>query len=92
MPAVLKGKILVSGCNGFVAVWVVKQLLEDGYTVRGTVRKASAIPYLKDLFSSYGDRFEVVIVPDITTVRRHQRVKYIDNADLASRSTRSTKR
>ncbi|GJE89213.1 aldehyde reductase [Phanerochaete sordida] len=66
MPAVTKGKVLVSGCNGFVAVWVVKQLLEDGYTVRGTVRKDSAIPYLKDLFKSYGDRFEVVIVPDIT--------------------------
>ncbi|EKM51496.1 uncharacterized protein PHACADRAFT_199005 [Phanerochaete carnosa HHB-10118-sp] len=66
MPAVPKGTVLVSGCNGYVAVWVVKQLLEDGYTVRGTVRRESSIPYLKDLFGSYGDRFENIIVPDIT--------------------------
>ncbi|GJE99866.1 NAD(P)-binding protein [Phanerochaete sordida] len=66
MPAVLNGNVLVSGCNGFVAVWVVKQLLEEGYAVRGTVRRESAIPYLKELFKSYDARFEVVIVPDIT--------------------------
>ncbi|GJE97179.1 NAD(P)-binding protein [Phanerochaete sordida] len=66
MPAVTKGKVLVTGCNGFVALWVVKQLLEDGYAVRGTVRRESATPYVKDLFKSYGDRFEVMIVPDIT--------------------------
>ncbi|EKM52532.1 uncharacterized protein PHACADRAFT_149258 [Phanerochaete carnosa HHB-10118-sp] len=66
MPAVNKGKVLVSGCNGFIAVWVVKHLLEEGFSVRGTVRRESSIPHLKDLFSSYGDKFEVVIVPDIT--------------------------
>ena len=69
MPAVNKGKVLVTGCNGYVAVWVVKTLLEEGFSVRGTVRRESAIPHLKELFSSYGDKFEVVIVPDITKVR-----------------------
>ena len=68
MPAVTKGKVLVSGCNGYVAVWVTKQLLEEGYSVRGTIRRENAIPYLKELFGSYGGRFEVVIVPDITKV------------------------
>lgn len=68
MPAVTKGKVLVSGCNGYVAVWIVKQLLEDGFAVRGTVRRETAIPYLSNLFESYGDRFEVVVVPDITKV------------------------
>ena len=72
MPSVPQGKILVTGCNGYVAVWVVKQLLEGGYAVRGTVRRASAIVYLQKLFESYGPRFEVVIVPDITKVRRHR--------------------
>lgn len=67
MPAVPQGKVLVTGCNGYVAVWVVKQLLEDGYSVCGTVRRASAVAYLQWLFESYGSRFEVVIVPDITT-------------------------
>ncbi|GJE86762.1 NAD dependent epimerase/dehydratase family protein [Phanerochaete sordida] len=66
MPAVNKGKVLVTGCNGYIAVWVVKSLLEEGFAVRGTVRRESAIPYLKELFSQYGDKFEVVVVPDIT--------------------------
>ena len=68
MPAVNKGKVLVTGANGYIAVWVVKYLLEEGFSVRGTVRRESAIPHLKQLFGSYGDKFEVVIVPDITKV------------------------
>ncbi|THG95051.1 hypothetical protein EW026_g6529 [Hermanssonia centrifuga] len=32
MPAVNSGKILVSGANGYIAVWVVKKLLEQGYS------------------------------------------------------------
>ncbi|KAL3686917.1 hypothetical protein R1sor_013226 [Riccia sorocarpa] len=30
--------VVVTGANGFIASWVVKFLLERGYTVRGTVR------------------------------------------------------
>ncbi|KAL2607779.1 hypothetical protein R1flu_026352 [Riccia fluitans] len=30
--------VAVTGANGFIATWVVKLLLERGYTVRGTVR------------------------------------------------------
>lgn len=69
MPAITTGKVLVTGSNGYIAVWVVKNLLEEGFSVRGTVRRESSIPYLKQLFASYGDRFELVIVPDITKVR-----------------------
>ncbi|KAI0088795.1 NAD(P)-binding protein [Irpex rosettiformis] len=66
MPAIQSGKVLVSGANGYVAVWVVKKLLEEGYTVRGTVRSEKSIPYLKQLFDSYGDKVEFIVVPDIT--------------------------
>ncbi|KAI0776383.1 hypothetical protein BC629DRAFT_1594890 [Irpex lacteus] len=66
MPALQSGKVLVSGANGYIAVWVVKKLLEDGFAVRGTVRSEKSIPYLQQLFSSYGDKVEFVIVPDIT--------------------------
>lgn len=69
MPALQSGKVLVSGANGYIAVWVVKKLLEDGFAVRGTVRSEKSIPYLQQLFSSYGDKVEFVIVPDITLVR-----------------------
>ncbi|EIW85968.1 D-lactaldehyde dehydrogenase [Coniophora puteana RWD-64-598 SS2] len=67
MPTVQPpAKILVTGANGFVAVWVVRTLLERGYTVRGTVRSADKGEHLKKLFSSYGDKLELVVVEDIT--------------------------
>lgn len=70
MPAVPPGsKVLVSGANGFIAVWVVRDLLERGYSVRGTVRSEGKATHIRKLFESYGDKFEVAIVSDITKVR-----------------------
>ncbi|CAL1710467.1 unnamed protein product [Somion occarium] len=65
MPAVQSGKVLVSGANGYVACWVIKSLLEQGYSVRGTVRSESKGAYTRKLFASYRDRFELVIVEDM---------------------------
>ncbi|KAG6884849.1 hypothetical protein C0993_007782, partial [Termitomyces sp. T159_Od127] len=59
-------KVLVSGANGFVAMWIVRKLLEKGYAVRGTVRSADKGKYLQDYFQSYGTKFEIAIVEDIT--------------------------
>lgn len=72
MPAVAASsttKVLVSGANGYIAVWVVRKLLEKGFAVRGTVRSDAKGVFLKETFKSYGDKFELVIVPDITKVR-----------------------
>jgi uncharacterized protein YbjT (DUF2867 family) len=70
MPAVNPGsKVLVSGANGFVATWIVRVLLERGFSVRGTVRSESKAGYLRKVFSSCGDKYEVVVVEDITKVR-----------------------
>jgi nucleoside-diphosphate-sugar epimerase len=33
-----KGKVCVTGASGFIASWLIKQLLESGYHVVGTVR------------------------------------------------------
>ncbi|KAI0078018.1 NAD(P)-binding protein [Panus rudis PR-1116 ss-1] len=66
MPAVPSGKVLVSGANGFVATWVIKTLLEQGYSVRGTVRSQSKIPHLLKVFGSYRDKVEFVVVDDMT--------------------------
>ena len=69
MPAVTSGsKILLTGANGFIAVWILKYLLEKGYYVRGTVRSEEKGTHIKKLFGSYGDKLEVVVVPDITVV------------------------
>ncbi|KAF8917831.1 hypothetical protein CPB85DRAFT_1373979 [Mucidula mucida] len=69
MPAITpnsNGKVLVSGANGYIAMWVVRTLLERGYSVRGTVRRAEKGKHLYETFKSYGDKLEVVVVEDIT--------------------------
>ncbi|THH04102.1 hypothetical protein EW145_g5769 [Phellinidium pouzarii] len=69
MPAIsAPAKVLVSGANGFIAVWVVKDLLDQGYAVRGTVRVASKGTHLLNLFKKEEENgmFELVVVPDIT--------------------------
>ncbi|KAG1876139.1 hypothetical protein C8R48DRAFT_669334 [Suillus tomentosus] len=58
--------VLVSGANSYIAVWVVRTLLKKGYSVRGTVRSEEKAVHLRQLFSSYGDKHEVVVVEDIT--------------------------
>ena len=69
MPAVpAPALVLISGINGYVGVWVATKYLEHGYSVRGTVRSIEkAGKHLYDLFSKYGDRFELVEVKDITS-------------------------
>jgi len=67
MPAITPGsKVLVTGANGFAAVHIVDVLLKKGYSVRATIRSASKGTYLKKIFAKYGDKLELVIVPDIT--------------------------
>lgn len=69
MPTVPPGgKILVSGANGFIAMWVVRKLLDQGYHVRGAVRSEAKAKHLKEFFKSYGSKVEWVIVEDITKV------------------------
>ncbi|KAI1798371.1 NAD(P)-binding protein [Ganoderma leucocontextum] len=66
MPAITSGKVLVTGANGYIAVWVVKAFLDQGFSVRGTVRSESKATHLRSLFKPFGDKFEVVLVEDIT--------------------------
>lgn len=42
-------KVMVTGASGYIASWIIKYLLEEGYTVHGTVRdpeKYSSIAHL----------------------------------------------
>lgn len=68
IPPNTGAKVLVSGANGYIALHVVQNLLKAGYAVRGTVRSQSKVTHLKETFASYGDKFEVVVVEDITKV------------------------
>jgi nucleoside-diphosphate-sugar epimerase len=69
MPTVAKGsKVLVSGANGYIAMWVARILLERGYSVRGTVRSVDKGKFMADYFMSLGygkDQFETVVVEEI---------------------------
>ncbi|KAM6493011.1 D-lactaldehyde dehydrogenase [Amanita muscaria] len=59
-------KVLVTGANGFISIWLIRTLLEQGYVVRGTVRSLERSSFLVDMFKSHGDKFELVVVEDIT--------------------------
>ena len=72
MPAISKGsKVLVSGANGYIAMWVVRTLLEHGYLVRGTVRTLEKGQFMTDYFQKlgFGTSFEFVVIEDIIKVR-----------------------
>ena len=68
MPAITSGKVLVTGANGFIAGWITKHLLENGFSVRGTVRSAQKAEALQALFSDHASHLELTIVQDITAV------------------------
>ncbi|KAH6904344.1 D-lactaldehyde dehydrogenase [Coprinopsis sp. MPI-PUGE-AT-0042] len=66
MPTISAGdKVLVTGANGYIAMWVVQKLLEKGYLVRAAVRTPSKAKHLQEYFKAYGDKLELVYVPDI---------------------------
>ncbi|KAJ7189651.1 hypothetical protein GGX14DRAFT_484545 [Mycena pura] len=65
MPAITSGKVLVSGANGYIAAWVVRSLLDEGFSVRGAVRSVDKGAHLRELFAAHGDKFELAVVPDI---------------------------
>ena len=73
MPALDTGKVLVTGSNGYIGVWLCKTLLERGFYVRGSVRNESKATHLRNLFASFGDNFEIAIVEDMLQVRRFLR-------------------
>ncbi|KAF5353764.1 hypothetical protein D9757_012943 [Collybiopsis confluens] len=68
MPVVPPGKqILVTGCNGFIAAWIVRLLLQKGYTVIGTVRSEDKGLKMKEILKSngLGEGFDFIVVSDI---------------------------
>ncbi|KII83918.1 hypothetical protein PLICRDRAFT_46683 [Plicaturopsis crispa FD-325 SS-3] len=60
--------VLVTGFTGYIGSHVAHQLLQAGYTVRGTTRSAAKATFLREKFTrEFGEgRLEVVEIPDVT--------------------------
>lgn len=58
--------VLVTGGTGYIGAWVVKDLLEQGVSVKLAVRTEAGADDLRSLFRSHEERITHVIVPDIT--------------------------
>ncbi|CAD6443613.1 48775d96-b4dd-4517-ba77-da740819e717 [Sclerotinia trifoliorum] len=59
--------VLITGINGYIASVLGMQLLEAGYSIRGTTRRlSSADPLLEGPYAPYIDRVKIYEVPDMT--------------------------
>jgi len=63
-----KGQVLLTGINGFIAIHITRILLERGYSVTGTVRSQTKVPYIQELFkqATKDGSLDFAIVTDIT--------------------------
>ena len=62
MKTTKKDTVLVTGANGYVASWLVKKLIEEGYTVHATVRDTnnkSKVDVLKSLVKEETNRLKI---------------------------------
>jgi nucleoside-diphosphate-sugar epimerase len=76
-------RVLVTGANGHTGMWVARTLLEQGYSIRCTVRSLEKGRQLRHYFYSYGARVEIIVVHDITEVGFLNGVKF-ENAEIGS--------
>ena len=71
MPALTStnSKVLVTGANGYIGAWVVKILLDRGYSVRAVVRNSAKAEVLRGLFTHVeSGKLEFAYVPDLVEV------------------------
>ncbi|KAH9941821.1 NAD(P)-binding protein [Epithele typhae] len=67
MPAIqAPSKVLVTGANGFIAGWIIKDLLTHGFSVRGVIRAEGKGDALRTALTENVEKLEFVVVPDIT--------------------------
>ncbi|CAE6480930.1 unnamed protein product [Rhizoctonia solani] len=77
-------KVLLTGANGYYAVHVIKELLERGYTVVGTVRSSPKGEELVKLFPSHAGKISYAVVPDIVKAGAFDQVIQESNFDAVA--------
>ncbi|KAI0061159.1 D-lactaldehyde dehydrogenase [Artomyces pyxidatus] len=65
MPSVTSGTILVTGASGFIGAWVVKYLVEQGFSVQIAVRNDRQGEFIENRFPEYKGKVSHINVPDI---------------------------
>jgi nucleoside-diphosphate-sugar epimerase len=58
--------LLITGANGFLGLYVVREALERGYHVRGTVLSEISAAKVRGLFAKYDSRLSLSVIPDLT--------------------------
>lgn len=67
LPASNGKTVLITGINGYIASVLGMHLLEKGYSLRGTARRAhTSEALLHGPYAAYKDRIHLVEVPDMT--------------------------
>lgn len=67
IPSSNNSTVLITGINGYIASVLGMQLLEAGYSIRGTTRRLSSVdPLLEGPYAPYIDRVNIYEVPDMT--------------------------
>lgn len=65
MPAVNSGKVLVTGASGYIGAWIVKYLVEHGFSVVAAVRNDEQGKFIEQRFPEYKGKVTHVNIPDI---------------------------
>jgi uncharacterized protein YbjT (DUF2867 family) len=72
MPAIsasTKPTVLITGANGFIATWLVGDLLKRGYIVRAAVRSEAKASRLLNLYGElHAKDLHIVVIGDIADV------------------------
>ena len=66
-----KSRICVTGGSGYIGSWVVKSLLEKGYTVHVTTRKKEKALYLKDIECATEENLKIFDGCDLSVPDSH---------------------
>ncbi|KDN45795.1 hypothetical protein RSAG8_04628, partial [Rhizoctonia solani AG-8 WAC10335] len=77
-------KVLLTGANGYFAAHAVKDLLERGYTVVGTVRSGPKGEELVKLFPSHAGKISYAVVPNIVKAGAFDQVIKKGNFDAVA--------
>ncbi|KAJ3526558.1 hypothetical protein NMY22_g10113 [Coprinellus aureogranulatus] len=66
LPPNTPAKVLVTGATGYVGQWVLRTLLDRGYTARVAVRSEGKAKGVKDIFAEDAGKLEFAVIEDMT--------------------------